>query len=135
MTRPDSALLHHDWSPPGSRACAHAPVVLLRSAAQHAVKARFRRDIYAAIRQAWHDLAGRQAGKLRTVCDLKNLVSFDLTQFVARRRPRGRGAAIGEHRVAVTHPALERAQVQAQLVAGLLQPAARLRRLANQRYT
>src|ERR1700686_3191737 len=95
------------------------PVVLLRSAAQHAVKARLRREVHAAIRQAWHDLAGRQAGKLRTVCDLKNLMSFDLTQLVTRRRSFGRGTAIGAHRVTVTDPALKRAQAHAQLTAGL----------------
>ena len=76
----------------------------------------------AVIRQAWHDLAGRQAGKLRTIGYLKNLLPFGLTHLVTRRRPFGRGTAIGAHRVTVTHPALERAQAQAQLVAGLLQP-------------
>jgi hypothetical protein len=96
--------------------------MLLRGAAQHAIKARFRRDIHAAIRQTWHDLAGRQAGKLRTIGYLKNLLPFGLTELVSRRRPFGRGTAIDAHRV--THPALERAQAQAQLVASLPQPAA-----------
>src|SRR3954452_8947461 len=98
--------------------------MLLRSAAQHAVKARLRREVHAAICQARHDLAGRQAGKLRAVGDLKDLLPFGLTQATGWWRAPGRGAAISTHRVAVTHPALERAQAHTQLTASLAHPAA-----------
>jgi len=98
--------------------------MLPRSAAQHAVKARLRREVHAAIRQARHELAGSQAGKLRTIGYLKNLLPFGLTQLVTRRRSFGRGTVIGAHRVTVTDPALKRAQAHAQLVASLLQLAA-----------
>jgi len=95
--------------PRGRLACTTS-VVLLRGTAQHAVKARFRREVHAAVGQARHDLAGRQAGELSAIGHLQNLLPFGLAQLVARRRPLGRGPAISAHRLAITGPALERAQ-------------------------
>src|ERR1700737_1540410 len=111
---------HH----PGRSLARTTPVMLLRSTAQHAVKARLRGKVHATVRQTRHDLTGRQAGKLRTIRYLENLLPFSLTQFVARWRPPGRGATIGEHRIAVINPALESAQAQAQLLASCLQSTA-----------
>jgi hypothetical protein len=97
--------------------------MLLRCAAQHPVNARLRGEVHAAVRQARHDLAGRQAGELGAIGHLQNLLPLGLTELVARRCPLIRGPAIGPHLIAVTHPALERAQAQAQFFAGFLQPA------------
>ncbi len=111
-----------------------ASAVLLRSVAQHTVKARFRREVHAAVGETRHDLTGRQARELGAIGHLQNLPPLGLAQLVTRLRPIGRAAAVGACSVAVTNPALERARTQAQLCARLVQAATRAHRLANQRY-
>jgi len=111
-----------------------ASAVLLRSTAQHPIKARFRCQIYAAVRKTRYDLTGRQAREFGAIGHLENLLPFGLAQFVTWLRPNGRTAAIGACGVAVTNPALERSCAQAKLCARPVQAAARAHRLADQRY-
>lgn len=118
---------------PGRLACT-ASAVLLRRAAQHTVKARFRRDVHAVVGKTRHDLAWWQARELGAVGHLQNLLPFGLAQLVTRLRPIGRAPAIGAYRLTFTNPALERARAQAQFFARLVQAAARTHRLADQRY-
>ena len=90
-----------------------ASAVLLRSFAQHTVKARLRREVHATVCQARHDLAGRQTRELGAIGHLQNLPPLSLAQLVTRLWSIGRAAAVGACDVAVTNPALERARTQA----------------------
>src|SRR4051812_20673329 len=69
-------------------------MVLLTVGSQDAVEAGFRGEVAALVREAGHDLAGRQALEGLAVAGVQHGLAFLLRQLVARCRPRSRRAAV-----------------------------------------
>lgn len=101
---------------PNGRPCA-ATVMLLPALAQDVVKAGFRSQISTLVRQFWHDLAGREAGKFHQITDVQHGGAFIRAQLVGRFRTQHEGPLIRLH-LSVFAPAAQGAVADLQLDTG-----------------
>ena len=108
-----------------------AATVVLVALAQHPVKARFRGDVAAPVRQLRHDLAWRQAGKFGARADLHDLVTLRRAQPVGGHGPVRCRAQIRADLPLRPAPARERARVQTDLRTGGAAARPRPDRLSN----
>src|SRR3954452_804319 len=106
------------WRSATRRRLGPAAMVLPTVGSQDAVEAGFRGEVAALVREAGHDLAGRQALEGLAVAGVQHGLAFLLRQLVARCRPRSRRAAV-LWRAVPGSPAPTGALVEPEFSAGL----------------
>ena len=102
-----------------------APMMQLIRRLQDAIKAGFRGQIHALVRQSRHNLAGRQVGIVRLVADRQYLFPLLFRQLVRRLRALRLRALILANLASLLRPALEGAQAEAGFCTGPALPDTR----------